>query len=421
MAIAKRWLVAWAACAGMTIGLACHAVAQGATTPGSGGSAATTPGGAQRTSTVASNYEAPPPIRAGQPISVLFFPFGFGGEVAAGSKLGGEPLELVSHVSAAVKAGLLSSPSFSVATFSPSSALVQKGQKDNFIGPDHLRDLVSSGTGQVDAQKARTLAHRLGIQAVMIGNVEVTKSGANTVEVTLDGQLLESTTGAVIRQAAVNGAATGAADVNPVAIQSAAVNDAAHKLLAAFGLELVRPAVPAAKAAPAPKKKADTNDRREQDRIKRDSERAAREIARKTEESEQQQRSAVRKAEEAEKKRRDAAARMASKTASADAPKPARVEAPRTVAVPTETPKVAVAPVTPAEKDEVVAVVQEATRSAAPRSGAFKGVANSAGQPVPYGYALGSDKELPKRDRSGIRVPAWLGVAAFVTGFSFLL
>ncbi|MGV3724415.1 MAG: hypothetical protein ACO1SX_26275, partial [Actinomycetota bacterium] len=48
--------------------------------------------------------------------------------------------------------------------------------------------------------------------------------------------------------------------------------------------------------------------------------------------------------------------------------------------------------------------------------------ANSAGQPVPYGYALGENTSaLPQRDRKGLRVPPWLGVAGFLYGLSFLV
>jgi hypothetical protein len=50
------------------------------------------------------------------------------------------------------------------------------------------------------------------------------------------------------------------------------------------------------------------------------------------------------------------------------------------------------------------------------------GTSNAAGQPVPYGYALGDTRTaVPHRDRNGLKVPAWMGVAAFLYGLSFLI
>jgi hypothetical protein len=57
---------------------------------------------------------------------------------------------------------------------------------------------------------------------------------------------------------------------------------------------------------------------------------------------------------------------------------------------------------------------------AAPRTATVKGTANAAGQAVPYGYAIGEVRNLPQRERKSLKVPPWIGVAAFVTGISFL-
>jgi hypothetical protein len=44
------------------------------------------------------------------------------------------------------------------------------------------------------------------------------------------------------------------------------------------------------------------------------------------------------------------------------------------------------------------------------------------GLPVPYGYAVGESKEIvAPRTKNGLKVPAWLGVAGFLTGIMFLL
>jgi hypothetical protein len=52
-------------------------------------------------------------------------------------------------------------------------------------------------------------------------------------------------------------------------------------------------------------------------------------------------------------------------------------------------------------------------------TGTVTGLADDAGRPVAYGYAQ-TVTEVP-RERRGLRIPAWLGVAAFLAGISFLL
>ena len=55
-------------------------------------------------------------------------------------------------------------------------------------------------------------------------------------------------------------------------------------------------------------------------------------------------------------------------------------------------------------------------------SNTVPGYTNAAGQPVPYGYALGdTNQALPDRKKRGVRVPSWLGVGGFLAGLALLL
>src|SRR2546430_1617147 len=103
----------------------------------------------------------------------------------------------------------------------------------------HVRDLVNAETGAVDDTKARIVTYRLGIQALLTGTMEVTTdTKANTVEITLETQLVNSATGEVLRAAAVSGSAQGAEGVPMTAVRERAAQEAAKKVYPAMGIQL---------------------------------------------------------------------------------------------------------------------------------------------------------------------------------------
>ncbi len=359
-----------------------------------------------------SAFRAPSPIRAGEQISVLVFPFGYRAPDMPSAddtaKLAPEKLDLAATVTANVKAGFLATPAFTVATYGPQSSLILRARRDDILSAAQVQDVLSAETGAVDVAKARIIAHRLGIQTVLVGTIEDTfDAKKNSLEITLDTQLLNSTTGEVLRAAAVSGAAAGAEGVAMSALVDAAARDLAVKLFPAIGIQLVpQGAVPASRASkPTPKaapKAAPKKDPKKTDRkAEREAEAAAR-VAR--EQAERDARAAERTARAAD----DAAKRTTEKRAAAASDSRTGGDKP--------TSRVGLA-----TAEEAAAEMQGAAKPASsPR--AVQGVSTAAGDPVPYGYAIQPGQSvLPKRDRSGLRVPAWLGVAAFLTGISFLL
>jgi hypothetical protein len=427
-------------------------------------------------------YKAPPPIRPGQPITVMVFPFGFVGEDAeaapateapvsgdpnapappatdaAGTtvQLTTEQREMAAYVTAAVKAGYLSTPAYSVVSYHPQSSLVQRAQNDEILRVEQVTNLVSPATGSVDVERARLITHRLGIQALLVGTLESkADAAANTVEITLETRLINSTTGEVIRTSAVSGAATGAEGVPMFAVQERASLDAAQKALPAMGIQLAPLPAPTPVAVPArsrrgmrtrpvrrtsgvarPARQSEVD--KKAARAAREADEEARESARRAEKAaEKAQRDAARSAERArrdaeraeEKARREQAkgtARISSgrrgsrkEVASAvlqaepqegEPEAPTAPDAPPAPAVPA--PPTAIQP--PAQPTAPVAEVLP--------PGTVRGISGPEGRPIPYGYAIDPNKVvLPKRDRAGLKVPAWLGVAGFIAGVAFLL
>jgi len=376
------------------------------------------------------SFKAPAPIRAGQAISVLVFPFGLlgaeggaapaapaagvappdGGAAAAAGGLTQEQQHVASYLTAAVKAGFLSSPYYSVASYHPNSSLIQRAQKDEILRPEHVTNLLSPATGAPDLERARTITYRLGMQGMLVGTIDLkTDAKANTSEVTLETQLINSTTGEVIRSAAVSGAAAGAAGVPLEIVQERAAQDAAQKVLPALGIQLVAlPGEGAPAKAPASKsRKSDAHSDKDAKKAAADAKKAEEAAKRQAkEDSEKADRAAREQARAADKAKRDAD-KKAKSTKSASAP----VAAPK---VQEDAP----APAAPAGTPAAPAAV-------APESSittTVPGTSNAAGQPVPYGYALGDSRNaVPHRDRNGLKVPAWMGVAAFLYGLTFLV
>jgi hypothetical protein len=443
----ERWLACSLAGAALLLGSGAHA----AQAPAAGGAPAG--GGAARPGTAAPVFTPPPPIRPGAPISVLVFPFSYAGEPAmapAGAPAGTpDPVaqirqDTAASVTAAVKAGFLSTPAYSVITYHPTqSSLIQRARRDEILTAADVAGVTAADTGAVDPAKARNLAYKLGLQSVLIGTFDMTTDPmANTVEITTNAELIDSTTGQRLRTAAVSGAAQGAEGVPPVVVRERAAQEAAQKLFPAMGIELVTPPPPPPPAEKsrsrsrrsprrAPAKKDDSA--REQEKAQREA-RASEEAARKAEdkarreaqatarEGEERAREEARKAAEAaakaereqaraaEKARRDAERQAARQSKAAPRPAPASQVA---------SAQPAPAQPTPAQPATVQPEAAAAQPAAAPNT--VKGVADPSGNPVPYGYAVDARKDIPERDRRNLRVPAWLGVAAFLAGISFLL
>lgn len=380
------------------------------------------------------SFKPPAPIRPGQPISVLVFPFGFlapepgaaapapgtvppdGAAGAAVTGLTQEQQHIAGYVTAAVKAGFLSSPFYTVASYHPNSSLIQRAQKDEILRPEHVQNLISPTSGGPDVERARTVTYRLGMQGMLVGTIDLKSDAkANTSEVTLETQLINSTTGEVIRSAAVSGAAAGAAGVPLEIVEERAAQDAAQKVLPALGIQLVplpgeggnAPKAPAAKSK---SRRSDSSSDRDAKKAAADAKKADEAAKRQAkEDSEKAERAAREQARASEKAKRDA-----EKKAKAEKSAAAAVAAPKVQQDALVAQAAPAAPPAPAPPAQVAA--PEAAANTVP------GTANASGQPVPYGYALGDTRSaLPQRDRSNLKVPAWLGVAAFLTGLSFVV
>lgn len=417
------------------------------------------------------SFQPPPPIRPGQTISVLAFPFGFTSESetaakppapgsavagvpdAAATGLSAEQQRMSEYLTGIVKAGFLATPAYTVMSYHPQSSLVARAVKDGVLTNAQTLDIVAPATGAVDVDRARVLTNRLGIQAFLVGTMDVkTTPKTNTVEITLDTQLINSATGEVLRSAAVSGAAAGAEGVALQTVQERAALETAQKVLPAMGIQLQAPRpveAPAAtkgkskgsktKASTQPKrepkaasaKTASSRDERKAAEEARKQEEAARkEQARAEEQAREAQKEAKKAAEKAEReakrqaeKNRDQEKRAAS-ASKKDSVKPAvqtdnTAAAPRPSTIPAAQTAQA-APAAPAPAAAAAAAPTGTSASAIPATVTAR--ADASGYPVPYGYAVdATSPKLPSRDRTHLKVPAWLGVAGFLTGLSFLL
>lgn len=380
-------------------------------------------------------FRPPAPIRPGQQISVLVFPFSLaGGEMmapadpaampAAGAAPAGplltpEQQAAVTLLTANVKAGLLSTPSYSVMTYHSQSSLVLRGRKDDILRQDDITDVTAPGTGALNVEKAKTITYRLGIQSYLSGTIDLkVDPKANTAEVTLETQLTDSTSGQAIRSAAVTGSAAGAEGVPMTLIVERAAQDAAMKAIPALGVELR--AMPEkgtgeghknGKMKPAKESKEEREARKQAERDAKKAEVEARAAAKRQKEADEKAR------KEAEKARKEAEKAEKSRRASGRTVKVAAVDQ-EDAPMPFN-----VAQAQPAQPQPPAAQPPAAGSSTVQGSaGIVPGAANAAGQPVPYGYAIGeSENAVPQRRRKGIRVPSWLSLAAFLTGVSFLL
>ena len=474
MKIGSRWL--FAALAGTILAAPGGPALAQAGTPAAPGDATTTAPTVETRPGQQLFYQKPLPIRPGQPISVLAFPFGYGGEeeaaptaapaeapapgegaatatptVAPKSLLTQDQQDLLNYATAAVKAGFLSSPLYAMVTYHPQSSLVQRAVSQEVLRKEQLLNVISLKTGATNVDRAKVIAEHLSMQTLLVGTADVKSDvKANSTEVTLTVQLIQSTSGEVLRTAAASGAAQGAEGVPMLQVEQRAALDAAQKLLPAMGIELVKLPAPPAEVAPAngkaksaPKSKEKKEKKARVVPASAPEEAAApapapapeeaaapapsRETATANRESEKQAREATRAA-----RRQADAARKASKEAEEEAAKQAKKEAEqarkaernasrrqaRNVTAPTEAQadqQPAAAPegqVAPAARSSTGVTIPSATGTSSYESGL----------PVPYGYAIGESKTIaPPRNKSGLKVPAWLGVAGFLTGISFLL
>lgn len=441
-------------------------------------------------------FQPPPLIRPGQPLSVLVFPFSFGppeGEAAPapapaapgaaqpvppgaepaqpaevtppqpvppdagtamGSHLTAEQIETAGYLTAAVKAGFLSTPAYLVATYHPQSSLIQRARKDDILKPEHVTGLVSPD-GVVNLEKARAVAYRLGMQALLVGNLDLKRDPqTNAVEITVQTQLINSTTGEVLRSAAVSGAAVGAEGVPVVAIQERAALDAAQKVLPAMGIQLV----PKTSGSSAKSEKGRNSSRGSQYRNEKrpeprrssasftdEEKQQAKEEARLAEERARQARleterahKAQREAErDADRARRDAERTNRNrKDGDALPPRPALPADPSLApavplapaapvppaappAQPGAEPAAPAAPAPPAVGAPAAVPAPDAVALPAGSPGTVRGVAGVDGRPIPYGYAQ-ADKGLPKKGFR-LRLPPWFGVSTILGGLTFFL
>jgi hypothetical protein len=402
------------------------------------------------------------------------FPFGFAGDEEAApveavpaapaegaaspsvlaapvSKLTQDQQELLNYATAAVKAGFLSSPLYAVVTYHPQSSLVQRAVNQEVLRKEQLLNVISTTTGATNMDRARLITEHLSMQTMLVGTVDVKSDvKANSTEVTLQAQLVHSVTGEVLRTAAAAGAAQGAEGVPMLMVEQRAALDAAQKILPAMGIELVRLPAPPAETAPAgkgkavkgsktkkvpapvpspantpappaggtppaapaiPSDRAPGTDERDAPaaaapavpavsaKVNREAEKQAREAARLARRQAEVDRKAAEKAAEEARK----AERAAAKTRTAKATNVMADQQPETA------PEGQVAPAARSTAGVTVPSAQGTS--------SFE-----TGLPVPYGYAVGESKEIvAPRTKNGLKVPAWLGVAGFLTGIMFLL
>lgn len=391
------------------------AAAQAPTVPGNPGQ----PGGS-----TAARVELPPPpaIRPGEPITLLVFPLqavaadeapaappaGVGAQADVSRKRAAA--EVQDFATAAVKAGFLATPAYSVVSFHSRSPLIQRYRAAQLLSDDDLAGL--DGASAINLDRARLLAQRLQIQAVLTGGYDITSNPRNrTAEVGLQAQIVDSVTGQTLRAAAVSGAASGAEGVPQILVERRAIEDAASKLLPNLGIALV--AAPAAASVPAARGRRSGS----ADKAAAAAAKAAREAAKTME--------AARKAAAAGDQRSSnqpvetpgrAAAAPGSVTASGGKSRPAGTGS--TASSSTTTRQLDAQPAAaPAPSNQGSLFLND------PRGGSARATADAAtGAPVPYGYAMQDMKQTPlERKRSNLRVPPWLGLAGFLTGISFLL
>jgi len=176
-------------------------------------------------------YNPPAPIRSGQPISVMVFPF-------VNNAMTGGPA-LAQYLQNAVKGHLYGSNQFHVVTFSPQASLVRRAVQDELLAREDILALQDATTGEVNLERARLIAERLGVQAVLVGTVEdvAATAGMPQANATISLQLVGSTQGNQLKGAAVTGAGMGVANQTPEELAELAVADAARKAVTEMGVQ----------------------------------------------------------------------------------------------------------------------------------------------------------------------------------------
>ena len=386
------------------------------------------------------SFQPPPPIRPGQPVSVLVFPIGYAGEEAAASLeapedvgveggieeggieeggieeggfddvpgangaampvagLSDEQLHLGQIFLSNLKWGMGSSGQYYLYSYSPQASMVRRASRDEVLTEEHLVGLVDPATGVVDVDKAREVARRLGMQTILICTVEEfqeTTANGNRTNVTISIRLLASVSGKTLRSAAVTGSAAAPESVPVEFVQESAMRDAALRVLPEVGVQLIS-------AAPTTETRPMTN--RQRKRLRK------------------QERKAASKA----KRQGKAAARAARRNNQNGATEVEEtpVDPESGVAPPTAPGGGAGALVAPGASSAPAGNGEAPTISAptAPSTGSQYGGYQ---QPPIAGNAYGTNRPnervVPRRRKKGLRVPPWLGVAGFLTGINFLL
>ncbi|MBI3909841.1 MAG: hypothetical protein HY320_02795 [Armatimonadetes bacterium] len=177
------------------------------------------------------SFQPPPPIRSGEPISVLVFP------AVNAAKTDGQ--DLADYLLREVKSGIVFSNRFTVVTYSRQSSLVRRALQSRILTEEELDELKDPSTGEIDVNQARTIATRLGIQSVLlvsIDEVQVNPQDSST-SITATVQLLASETGNPIYQIAVTGKATPTTGQTPVEVMERAAADVARQVHAEMGVQ----------------------------------------------------------------------------------------------------------------------------------------------------------------------------------------
>ena len=220
------------ACLGLlALGLATGAQAQ---EPGAGAGAGTNPmpmGMGTPPPPGGVVYNPPAPIRSGQPISVMVFPF-------VNNAMTGGPA-LAQYLQNSVKGHFFGSNQYQVTTYSPQASLVRRAVQDGLLAREDLLALQDATTGEVNLERARLIAERLGVQAVLVGTIEdvAATAGMPQANATVSLQVVGSTQGNQLKGAAVTGMGTGVANQSPDELAELAVADAARKAVTEMGVQ----------------------------------------------------------------------------------------------------------------------------------------------------------------------------------------
>jgi len=200
-------------------------------------------------------FQPPPPIVPGRPLTVLVFPAGYaelaGADATATAvEATGPSIEQRRQAEMFlnnIKWGLGSSGRYYLYSYSDQASMVQRARRDGIIGDNQTRGLIDPTNGLVEANQAREVSQRLGLQTVLIATIEELQlnDAEHRANATVSARLITSVSGETLYSAAVTGSGVGGEGVPMSLVAEAAMRDAAVRLLPELGVQLLPAAAPA--------------------------------------------------------------------------------------------------------------------------------------------------------------------------------